>query len=214
MKSATLHVLFGHRDSTLIDNIYHRSRLCDILSMCKTCTDGQIAWKNYCARTFNMNRMLSKYFLSHSAFRRLLHSTGSIIIGPCVTSFLHRVPAGRIPMDIMTDRAHAKAIISFIQEREYYSQWGWEETIAEYVKRNTQEIGVREVRRSGLRSAIVPVKIAQQREICVGGVFTFSRERSDGVQQHVRVLIARTCITKSVLTMSTSKRSQYFKIAI
>ncbi|KAF7970269.1 hypothetical protein HWV62_24452 [Athelia sp. TMB] len=196
----TPHVLHAHGNTSVIDNIYDRISLLDILAVCTTSRAGWVCWLRSRGRWFHMDKMTAVYLNDVEAFRSILQYTGSVVAGSCVESFLNRRLSGKQPMDVVVEFIHAQAIQTFLIEKEGYARWAGDRwTQEEYFAR-------RRSKRRTQGKGLVPDRLRKEHEDPFEATFTYMRRLSVNKTQYIRINIPSTCVAKSILTPDSSKR--------
>lgn len=197
---AATRVLHEHANYTVIDSIYHRINIRDVLAVCSTSRRGWECWKFYRGRMFSMNKLVFTYVDDTKAFQRTLHETGSVMFGKTVQLFMDREDIGGRPLEIMAEMSKAPIIEQFLLEVAGYTRWkGDFKKLQEYITR-------KRFSRRGWDTPKVPACVAQRIEHPIRAFFTFHRTSTKHGLQYIRLGLCTTCISKSIITAGESER--------
>ncbi|KAF7968777.1 hypothetical protein HWV62_29324 [Athelia sp. TMB] len=184
-------VLHEPRNYSVIDNIYDRITLQNVLAVCSTDKRGQRCWKSYRGRLFDMKKLTSVYIEDAVSFQSMLHDTGSVMFGECVQSFMDRQTMGWRPLNIMSDPSKAEVVEKYLLDAGY-TQWRRDTGIM-------KEFTGRRSSRRGLDVGRVSTPATEKNEEPFKIYFTYTRRSPRYLFQYIRIAIPTTCITKSII---------------
>ncbi|KAF7981757.1 hypothetical protein HWV62_31815 [Athelia sp. TMB] len=200
-------VLMDFDNYTVIDNLYMRVDICDVMAMGATCKRGRVLWIEYRGRQYNMNKMLATHVGDTTTFRSLMDATHSVIVGPCLTNFLRRNPTAPHSLAVVVNINSLARFKSYLENFEGYAAWvGEEQTQA---KGEGIESTRRRSARTGLRSGALSVAAAGRLEDPIQNVITMERKTDGNPTTYIILTTARTCVAKTLMTPVTTMAANF-----
>lgn len=116
-------VLMDYQNVTVIDGTYNSLNLNSLITLSETNFTGQQSWVVYKSRTFNIIKMLSRYFDDPTAFREVQRQTGVVIVGTAILSYFLQASPTHARINIAINLIYTKCIVDHLVCTKDYSVW-------------------------------------------------------------------------------------------
>lgn len=208
-------VLMDYQNVTVINGIYGSSNLNSLIALSETNFKGQRSWVVYKSRTFNIIKMLSRYFDDPAAFREVQRQTGLVIVGTAVLSYFSRASTAHARIDIAVNPIHAKRVVHHLVCTEGYSVWDGDKLVLgtkwldSEVHRITRALAAAVTPRFSHRlregkDRVISNAHFEKKDITVQKIF-FEKVDARGVTSVVYLWVAKNGPAELVLQSRTSK---------